>query len=213
MEIDVEQMNGQERYRLLVASIIPRPIAFVSTIDSAGATNLAPFSYFNVVTSRPALISISIGQRVWQGRRTKKDTLQNIEQTGEFVVNLAVESMLEAVNDSSADYAPGVSELEELGLTAVPSLKVKPPRIKESPVHLECKLSQVLMLGEHPQVGLVIGQVVQYHAEAGVLEAASQLPDPERLRPLARLGGSGYAGLGELFSRARPADPRGPTER
>jgi flavin reductase (DIM6/NTAB) family NADH-FMN oxidoreductase RutF len=204
MEFDLDQMSGPERYRLLVASVIPRPIAFISTVDDAGVTNLAPFSYFNVVTSRPAMISVAIGQRTWQGKRQKKDTLQNIERIGEFVVNLAVESLLEVVNDSSADYPPGVSEVDQLSLTEVPSVKVRPPRIKESPVHLECRLSQVIMLGEEPQVGLVIADVVQFHADVGVLDSETGLPLAEQLRPLARLGGSEYAALGEIFARPRP---------
>jgi len=208
MELDLERLSPAERYRLLVATVIPRPIAFVSTQDAAGVTNLAPFSYFSVVTSRPALISVAIGQRAWQGARQKKDTLQNIEETCEFVVNAATVGLLQVVNDSSADYPPDVSELEALGLTAVPSLKVRPPRIRESPVHMECKLHRVVMLGEEPRVGLVIGEVVHYHADDAVVDSAAGLPDPERLGPLARLGGIQYAGLGELLSRPRPTTPK-----
>ena len=207
MELDLAQMTSQERYRLLVASVIPRPIAFVTTLDENGVTNLAPFSYFNVITSRPALISISIGQREWQGKRQKKDTLKNIEATGQFVINLAVEGLLAAVNDASADYPPGVSEIEALKLTTVASAKVRPPRIHESPVHLECELSRVIMLGDEPQVGLVIGEVVHYHADPSVVDAATKLPVAERLRPLARMGGAEYAGLGEIFVQARPVLP------
>lgn len=207
MELELSGLSPQERYRLLVATVVPRPIAFVSTLDDSGGTNLAPFSYFNIVTARPALISVSIGQRTWQGQRQKKDTLQNIEATGEFVVNVATEALLEAVNASSADYAPGVSEIERLGLTPVPAAKVRPPRIAESPVHLECKLSQVIVLGDDPQVGLVIGEVVHFHAKSEVLDAATSLPDAVRLKPLARLGGTQYGTLGQVFSRARPGSP------
>ncbi len=207
MELDLKQLDAALRYQLLVSTVIPRPIAFVSTLGPSGATNLAPFSYFNVVTSRPALISISIGQRTWQGAKQKKDTLVNIEHTGEFVVNIATEALVDAVNHSSADYAPGVSELEQLGLTSVPSSKVRPPRIAESPVHMECRLHQVIMLGDSPQVGLVIGEVIHYHADPGVLDGAGQLPEPDKLKPLARLGGARYSALGEILSRARPGRP------
>lgn len=207
MELSLEQVDGPERYRLLVATVIPRPIAFVSTLDARGVTNLAPFSYYNVITSRPALISIAIGQRQWQGQRQKKDTLRNIEETGQFVVNVATEGLLDAVNASSADYAPGVSEIEALGLTPAPSAMVRPPRIQESPVHLECKLSRVIMLGDEPQVGLVIGEVVHYHALDEVLAPSTRLPDARRLQPLARLGGTEYAELGDILARPRPAIP------
>lgn len=209
MELDLTQLNGPERYRLLVASVIPRPIAFVSTIDAQGVTNLAPFSYFNVVTSRPALISISVGQRVWQGARQKKDTLQNIEATGQFVVNVATETLLAQVNQASADYPPGTSEIQALGLTEVAAQQVRPPRIAESPIHLECRVHRLLLLGDEPQVGLVIGEVVQYHADSSVLDAEGLYPDPALLQPLARLGGTEYAGLGKRYSLPRPGTPQG----
>lgn len=209
MELDLTELTGPERYRLLVASVIPRPIAFVSTIDVNGTTNLAPFSYFSVVTSRPALISVSIGQRVWQGARQKKDTLQNIEATGEFIVNMATEPLLVQVNQASADYPPGTSEIHALGLTEVPAKRVRPPRIAESPLHLECRVHRVILLGDEPQVGLVIGEVVQYHADPSVLDAQGLVPDAGLLQPLARLGGTEYAGLGQRYAVPRPGPPAG----
>ena len=207
MERDLERMHQPERHRLLLASVVPRPIAFVSTLDASGVSNLAPFSYFNIVASRPALVSISIGQRVWQGQRQKKDTLQNIEALGEFVVNVATEALLDQVNQSSADYPPGVSEIEATGLTPIPAHRVRPPRIAECPIHLECVLRQVVSLGDQPQVGLVIGEVIHYHAADEVLDEAG-VPDPNRLRPLARLGGTLYSGLGPIYSLERPIEPR-----
>lgn len=208
MERELERLSQPERHRLLLASVVPRPIAFVSTLDASGVSNLAPFSYFNVVATRPALISLSIGQRSWQGERQKKDTLQNIEAIGEFVVNVATEALLDQVNQASAEYPPGVSEIDATGLTPIPAQRVRPPRIAECPIHLECILRQVISLGDSPQVGLVIGEVVHYHAADDVLDDAGELPDPNRLRPLARLGGSLYSGLGPIHSRARPTEPR-----
>ena len=204
MEIEPRALSGGECYNLLVSTVVPRPIAFISSQDETGQVNLAPFSYFNLVTTQPALVSISIGQRKWQGQRVKKDTLRNIERSGEFVINIASVSLIDALNRTAAELPPGHSELEAVGLTASPSRVVGPPRVAECPVHLECKLERVIMLGEHPQTGLVIGEVVHYHASDDVWDAAHHCVDPKRLDPLARLGGTFYAGLGALHSLPRP---------
>jgi flavin reductase (DIM6/NTAB) family NADH-FMN oxidoreductase RutF len=208
MEIDLDGLPGIERYRFLVSAVVPRPIAFVSTLSAGGSTNVAPFSYFNVVTARPPLVSVAIGQRKWEGEVIKKDTLTNIEQTGEFVINLATTALLDAINESSAEYAPGESEIEALGLTPAPSSKVQPPRIAESPVHLECRLERLVMLGDEPQQGLVIGRVVHVHVEDAVLDPETKTVNPTRLSPLARLGGNYYATLGDLIERVRPTRPK-----
>lgn len=207
MEIDPQSLGSGELYRLLVCSVVPRPIAFVTSTNADGSTNLAPFSYFNVVTSKPPLVSICIGHRTWEGRKQKKDTLKNIETSGEFVVNIATERLLSAVNASSADFAPGVSELDELDLSTRPSTVVGVPSLAESPVNMECQLHRVIMLGDEPQVGLVVGQVVHYHADDDVWDRGAGGPDPRRLEPLARLGGKFYASLGELHALERPGRP------
>lgn len=208
MDIDPRTLGGGEAYRLLVSSVVPRPIAFITTCNADGSTNLAPFSYFNVVTSKPPLVSICIGQRTWEGKRQKKDTLKNIEGSGQFVINIATEKLLSVVNDSSADFAPGVSELDELGLSTRASKVVEVPSLAESPVNMECTLYKVIMLGEEPQVGLVLGEVVHYHAKDEVWDPQSGGPDPRRLDPIARLGGTFYASLGELHSLERPPRPQ-----
>jgi flavin reductase (DIM6/NTAB) family NADH-FMN oxidoreductase RutF len=207
MDIDTRSLVGSEAYRLLVCSVLPRPIAFVTSTNPDGTTNLAPFSYFNVVASRPPLVSIAIGQRTWEGRKQKKDTLKNIEASGQFVVNVATERLLSVVNESSADFAPGVSELDQLGLSTLDSKVVEVPSLAESPVNMECKLHRVIMLGDEPQVGLVIGEVVHYHAKDEVWDDEAGGPDPRRLDPLARLGGTYYASLGALHSIERPPRP------
>src|SRR5262245_26819747 len=129
MILDPAKSSVREVYLMLISSVVPRPIAFVSTRSAAGVTNLAPFSYFNGVSSKPPIVSVSIGYRRWRGAIVKKDTLRNIEETGEFVVNVATEALLAQVNQSSAEYPPDVSEISEVGLTPLPSDLVKPPRI------------------------------------------------------------------------------------
>lgn len=208
MQIDPKEAATKDIYSVLISAVVPRPIAFVSTLSAEGVTNLAPFSYFNGVSSRPPLISISIGHRRYEGAVRKKDTLQNIEETREFVVNIATLPLLEQLNQSAAEYPPGVSEIDELELETLPSVKIRPPRIKASPVHLECRLERVVMLGEPALNGLVIGEVVHFHVDDSVWDAAAGLIDPVKLNPIARLGGTLYTTLGEIISLPRPEQPK-----
>jgi flavin reductase (DIM6/NTAB) family NADH-FMN oxidoreductase RutF len=204
MQIDPKEVASREVYAVMISAIVPRPIAFVSTRSIDGITNLAPFSYFNGVASKPPLISISIGHRRYEGKVVKKDTLQNIEETREFVVNVATLGLLSQINQSSAEYPPEVSEIEELQLETLPSVKVTPPRIKASPVQLECRLERVVMLGEPALNGLVIGEVVYFHIDDSVWDPARGSIDPEKLSPIARLGGALYTTLGRIISLPRP---------
>ena len=153
------------------------------------------------------MISISIGQRKLEGQSVKKDTLQNIEQCGEFVVNISTVDMLDAVNQTSAEYPPGVSEAEQTGLTLVPSDIVAVPRVKESPVHFECKLDRVVMCGRPAKQGLVIGEVVRFHIADRLWDEDVAGADVTKLDPLSRLGGTLYASIGDVLSRARPKPP------
>lgn len=207
MKVDTAQLSGREAYRLMTSAVVPRPIAFISSRNADNATNLAPFSYFNLVTSNPPLISVSIGQRRWDGERVKKDTLQNIETVGEFVVNIATEALIGKVNASSAEYPPGVSEIEALGLEVLDSDKVSVPRLAESPINLECKLHQVIMVGDAPQCGLVLGEVVFVHVADELWLPKTGEIDPVALAPIARLGGSLYSSLGQVTSLPRPNKP------
>jgi flavin reductase (DIM6/NTAB) family NADH-FMN oxidoreductase RutF len=184
----------------------------VTTLSPDGVVNLAPFSYFQLVSAWPPLVSICIGQRQVNGVFVDKDTLRNIKDTGEFVVNVATEANIDAINQSSAEYGPEVSELAVLGLTALPGEVVKPPRVGESPIQIECRRERVIMLGHAPETGaaghgmtgMVIGEIVRVHVDDALWDAAAGMVDPGKLRPLARLGGALYAGLGEIHARQRP---------
>ncbi len=199
MIFDSDRLDERGAYRLLISVIVPRPIAFVTTISPTGVVNLAPFSYFNGVSAAPPLVSIAIGRR---GReRTKKDTLRNIEATREFVVNLATEELADAVNVSSAEYPPEISEVEVTGLSTLPSDRVKPPRLERSPVHLECRVHEVHELGSAP-VSLVIGEVLRFHIRDDVFTGSTV--DPAKLHPIGRLGGDLYCRVRDLFVMTRP---------
>ena len=203
--LDPADLSGRDTYFLMIGAIVPRPIAFVTTINEEGVVNLAPFSYFNGVTSKPPLISMSIGHRKLDGALVKKDTLRNIEANGEFVVHIPHEALAAQVNDSSAEFPPDVSELSKVGLTAVPSDIVKPPRIKECRIAMECKLEQVVMLGKpKPLNGLVIGEVVRWHIDDSVWNGEKGRVDVQRLQPLSRLGGSSFGRTRGDFSLPRP---------
>ncbi len=204
MIVDPAKASGKDLYFLMISAIVPRPIAWVSTQDKEGRTNLAPFSYFQGITSKPPLLSICIGHRRWRGEMVKKDTLRNIEETGEFVVNVATEALVREVNHSSAEYPPEESEIEAVGLTALPSDLVKPPRIKESPIHFECKLDRVILLGSPPLTGLVIGEVVRFHIDDSVWNVEEAMVDAAKLKPLSRLGGEWWGATRDLFKLPRP---------
>lgn len=201
MLIDPAQASTRDLYQLMISAIVPRPIAFVSTLNRSGIVNLAPFSYFNAVSSKPPLVSLSISKRRWQGALVKKDTWRNIEETGELVIHIGTEALVAPLNQCSAEYPPECSELEAVGLTPLASTRVRPPRLKESPIALECRLERIIELGA---VGLVIAEVLCFHVDEAVWDAERAGVDPEKLRPVARLGGSSYSKLGEVFSLPRP---------
>lgn len=198
MIIEFETLRHRDRYAWMIASIVPRPIAFVSTISSDGIVNLAPFSYFNGVSASPPIVSIAIGSK--RGG-VLKDTLRNIESTNELVVNIVTESMAEAMVKCSGEWPSDVNEFDISGLTPLPSIRVRPPRVAESPLSMECRLVQIVRVGE-PSTAIVLAEVQLMHADESVL--TNGLPDPEKLRPLARLGGDLYASLGEFRSIPRP---------
>ena len=201
MIIDVSCGDVVSVYRALVSVVVPRPIAWVTTVDLSGGVNLAPFSFFNAFGANPPIVVFSPTLR---RDGTKKDTLLNLEAVGEFVVSAAVESVAAKLNATSAELPRGQSEAEYAGLTLVPSAKVKPPRVGESPVHLECRVRQILPMGDGPiATNLVIGEVVLIHIDEKVLDASGQV-DPRKLAAIARLGGSDYCRTGDLFQMDRP---------
>jgi len=201
MHIDVSQAPLLDVYQTLVSVVTPRPIAWVTTIDRDGRVNLAPFSFFNAFGANPPVVVFSPTLR---RDATKKDTLLNVEATGEFVVNAAVAPLATQVNASSKELPPGECEVDYVGLHIVPSVKVKPPRLAESPVNLECKLIQVVPIGKGPIAGnLVIGEVVMIHVADRVLDEAGKV-DPRKLQTIARLGGDWYCHTSDLFTMRRP---------
>jgi flavin reductase (DIM6/NTAB) family NADH-FMN oxidoreductase RutF len=202
MIIDPQDSPRGVLYQAMIGVIVPRPIAFISTRDPQGRTNLSPFSFFNAVGSAPPVISVAINPR----RGVPKDTLRNIRATREFVVNAATESLFERLVQASGDWPEEVSEFELTGLTAQPSERVRAPRVAESPVHLECRLFREVEVGD---TTLVLGEIVFMHVDDAVLTDGRV--DPEKLRPIARLGGDGYADLGRVRHLARPrVVPRDP---
>lgn len=195
MLIDPADLTGPDAYRLMVSIIVPRPIAWTSTIGADGVLNAAPFSYFQALSSRPPMIMIAVGQRRGGAH---KDTRANIEATKEFVVNVVSEDSAAAMVKCAVDHPPEVSEFDAVGLTPAPSVKVKPPRIAECAVAMECRLDRVLEIGSS---GVIVGEVVLFHVRDDVAND-DRTVDPVRLRPLGRMGGSTYAPLREVLEIA-----------
>ena len=185
-------------YKLMVGAIVPRPIAFVSTISRAGVTNLAPFSFFNAICAEPPVICFSVSNRV-----PDKDTITNIRATGEFVVNIVTEAIAAQMNVCSGDYPAGVSEFGISGLTAEASEIVKPPCVLESPVNMECKVIQIVDVSTRPAgASLVIGEVVRFHFDPAIVE--NFRIDPAKLLAVGRMGGNEYTRTGDRFVMIRP---------
>ncbi len=201
MVIDVSSADVTSVYRALVSVVTPRPIAWVTTVDALGRVNLAPFSFFNTFGANPPIVVFS---PVLKRDGTKKDTLRNLDDVNQFVVNAAVEALAEQVNATSAEFPPGENEADHAGLTLEPSARVRPPRVAESPVHLECQVRQVLSFGDGPiATNLVIGEVLLIHIADAVLDDRGAV-DPRKLRTIARLGGDYYCRSTDLFELERP---------
>ena len=202
METDPAARPAADNYRFLVSAVAPRPVAWVTTLDPAsGVVNAAPFSWYNAVCGDPPMVMLAIRDH---DDGTQKDTLRNIRSSREFVVNASVRGLADAIVASSADYPADVSEVEALCLATAPSRKVKPPRLAQSPVHLECRLDRILQLGRGPFVNLILGEVVHYAADDAVLNARGAV-DPAKVTFLARMGGSEYADTARFFTVKRPA--------
>jgi len=200
MEFDPSKLSVPEMYRLMIDAIVPRPIAFVSTQGKDGKNNLAPFSYFNAVSTNPPCVMLCLTHKREGG---VKDTLRNILETKQFVVNSANEWLAEAVNQCSAEYPYGVDEMQKTGLTPIASVKVHPPRVSESAVQLECELYKTLQFGEgHGSSTLVFGKILMLHVRDDLYQKGRI--NIAEYKPLARLGGQSYAKLGEVFDLARP---------
>ena len=199
MFFDFKEIPSKECYKLLVSTVTPRPIAWVVSQDAQGVLNAGAFSFFNVFSGDPPVVGIGIASHK-PGR--PKDTRVNIRETRQFVVNLVSEANAEQMNITAIEFDQEVNELEQAGLTPVPSVRVKPPRIAESPVAMECELMQIVDLGE---TGLVLGRVVAMHVrEEFVLDAATHYIDTPKLRLVGRMHGRGwYARTSDLFDMPR----------
>ncbi|MBI3300207.1 MAG: flavin reductase family protein [Elusimicrobia bacterium] len=200
MELDPLSLDDRRRYGLMISLIQPRPIAWVSTADPEGRRNLAPFSFFTGITAKPLTVCFC-PVRTRHGK--KKDTLLNVEETKQFVVNLAVESNARQMVATSADVERGVDEFALAGLTPLPSLKVKPPRVKESPAALECELHSIVTISEGALGGtLVIGTVTHIHIDDALWKDGAFTH--KDLKPVGRLGGAWYTTTKDDFEIPRP---------
>ncbi|MUG43698.1 flavin reductase family protein [Paenibacillus woosongensis] len=202
ISIDPSLQSERDNYKLLIGSIIPRPIAFVTTLSESGVLNAAPFSYFSIVSSSPPMLSIAVQRK----NGVAKDTARNAAARGELVVHIVDESMAAAVNETAANLAPEESEIALTSLTTVASEVIAVPGIREAKVRMECVLEKLVALGgtedAPPTTDLLIARVVRFIVEEEIYEEGRI--DPVKLNPVSRLAGSSYAGLGKMFEIERP---------
>ncbi len=206
MIIDPADQSLKENHKIMIGSIVPRPIAFVSTKSNDGILNLAPFSYFNGVCSNPPTIMFAPARRGYDG--LTKDTLNNIQNTKEFVINLVSEEISEPMVASATDYDKEIDEFEISGLTPTDSIKVKPPRVKESKVSFECNLNTIIEIGKaEPGAGFVVlGTIVMFHIDDKVYKNGHI--DLEALNPIGRLAGNSYTRIFDNFDITRQIKPK-----
>lgn len=202
MIVDPQSASPGNVYKLMIGAIVPRPIAFVSTVSPAGVYNLAPFSFFTGISANPPAICFC--PMVRAGDDPRKDTLRNIESTGEFVVNVVSEEFAEKMNITSGEYPPEVDEFTVSGLTPLPSDLVKPPRVQESHVNMECKLIEILRVSARPLGGsVVVGEVLRFHVDDGYMQDFRI--DTDKLRAIGRMSGNSYTRTRDRFEMFRPA--------
>ena len=232
MDTRPSELPYAEFYRILISSVAPRPIAWVSTMDREGRLNLAPFSFFNAISGRPPLLVVSPGLRRLPAAADgaaphapsvqepsfqepgfqepgfqEKDTLRNIRETKEFVVNVVTYDLAQAMNVTSGEYDPSVNEFELARLTPRPSKLVRPPAVADSPVNFECKLRQILDFADPPYGNsLVIGEIVSVHVKEAHLKDGRL--DPDSLDLIGRMGGNQYSRTAQRFEMVRPKAPR-----
>lgn len=201
MRLDFANLAPREAYQWMISTILPRPIAWVSTISAEGKTNLAPFSFFQGITANPpTLMFVPVNNR--QG--AKKDTVRNIEAVPEFVVNLVPRRLAEQMNATSATVPYGESEFEKFGVASTPSDLVRPPRVTGAPVAFECRLHQIVNIGEGPlAANVVFGRILTAHLRDDVLDADGK-PDAHKLDLIGRLGGEAFTLTRDTFSLERP---------
>jgi flavin reductase (DIM6/NTAB) family NADH-FMN oxidoreductase RutF len=202
MEIAPASIPRASLYKIMIGSVVPRPIGWISTINASGQPNLAPFSFFNVVCPKPPTVLFCPMVRGTDGEQ--KDTLNNVKATGEFVVNIVSEELASKMVATSMEIAAQVNEFELVGLESAPSVAVRPPRVADSPIHFECKLTQIVEIGNNPGGGsVVIGEIVHLHVDERVLLGEDKI-DLAKLKPIGRLAGSAYVRVTDLFEMVRP---------
>ena len=205
MDLDPATLPPRDRHLLLTGLVVPRPIAWVSTLAADGTPNLAPYSFFALVSSSPATVVVSVGSR----GGVPKDTLVNAEATGELVINVVGRESVAAMNATSVEAGPDLDEFAFAGVTAAPSAVVRPPRVAEARAHREARVVQVVPIPDdagHVENRLIVARVVHVHLDDALFDPPHRV-DVRDLDPVARLAGLAYAGLGELFDLPRPAAP------
>ena len=191
MRIDPAYLDPETAYRLITGVVVPRPIAWVTSLSGSGVLNLAPFSAFMFVSPKPPMLAISVGRK----GAIYKDTAQNILNNEEYVVHIADSSLMNAVHESSTEHPPDVSEVEELRLSTLPGERIKVPRLAAAPVAMECRFRQCLEFGE-TRSRLIVGEVLVFHIRDGLVHNGKI--ETEALDPIARIAGPRYARLGEI---------------
>ncbi|MDN7240706.1 flavin reductase family protein [Planococcus sp. N028] len=199
ISINPKQNTERDNYKLMIGSIIPRPIAFVTTQSKAGVVNGAPFSYFNIVSSNPPMVSLAIQRPTGE----RKDTARNIYENREFVVHIVDRENVAKINETAASLPPEDSEVDLANLTLLPSTEISVPGVQEAKVRMECRLVQAIPFGgEGPGSDLMIGEIVQFHVDETIYENGRI--DPRGLDAVSRLAGANYAAIGEIFTIERP---------
>jgi flavin reductase (DIM6/NTAB) family NADH-FMN oxidoreductase RutF len=202
MQIDTAAVPWQSLYKILIGSILPRPIGWISTMNAAGQPNLAPFSFFNAVCGNPPHIMFAPMIRTTDG--SPKDTLNNLRSVPEFVANIANEPLVQALNVTSTEFPNHVDEFLAAGLTTAPSKLVRPHRVAESPINFECQVAHIFDIGDQPGSGsVVIGKVVYMHIQDDVLVEGDKI-DLAKLQPIGRLAGNAYCRVTDIFHLQRP---------
>ena len=201
MEISPESRPNKDIYKILIGTVLPRPIAWVSSVDPSGNINLAPFSFFTVASVNPPILCFS---PLLQENSIEKDTLVNISQTGEFVVNIVSYGLAQTMNRTSGPYPSDVNEFDVAGVTPKQSTFVKPPCVADSLVNFECKLQQIIPLGSEPMAGnLILGKVCNIHIDPDIVRNGEV--DSKSLDAIGRLGGNMYTTIRDCFEMERPA--------
>jgi flavin reductase (DIM6/NTAB) family NADH-FMN oxidoreductase RutF len=209
---EFERLAPRQRYKLLIGTVVPRPIAFVTTVGSDGAVNAAPYSFFNCLSADPAIVALGIEFRK---DGTSKDTARNVRESGVFTVNIVSDDVAEAMNVCAVPFPPGVDELQRAGLTAVPGTKVASPRIAECRAALECRHYQTLRIGRSREI--ILGEVLCVHLRSDIVDPANFHVDPAGLDAIGRMGGHGYTRTREYFDlptmTVEELEAAGPTTR